>query len=466
MNQQLAEALTYARDRRDAFLARFQELLRIPTISADPAYRAEVRRAAEWIVAEMRRVGLRGCRLLPAAGHPVVYGEWLEAGPAAPTVLIYAHYDVQPVDPLELWQTPPFAPDIRDGKLFARGAIDDKCGVMVNLHAVSAMLATAGRLPLNVKFFFEGEEESGSPTMAACIEAHRDLLAADLLIICDGGSDEDRPEIFTSLRGLVAAEVMVVGPARDLHSGAYGGLIHNPLHLVGRIVAALHDEDGRVRIPGFYDAVRPRSAAFLAALRAQEEAEGERARRKAGVGVLWGAPGPGVLERKTTQPSGDVNGIYGGYQGEGMKTIIPARAGFKVTLRLVADQDPDVIAARLVAFVRGFATETLKLDVRILSRSWPVEALGEGPAVDAVQQAITATWGRPARLFRGGGTVPVVGAFQRELGLPVTNLGFGTGEGAHAPNEYYVLSYYYRAIETAIHLYHALAEKLAPDGPA
>lgn len=455
----LDQSLAYARQHQDAFLEQFREFLRIPTVSADPAYRADVQRTADWIVAELQRIGFRRCQAIPSQGHPLVYGEWLEAGPACPTLLIYAHYDTQPVDPLELWVTPPFAAAVRDGKIYARGAIDDKAGVHVNLKAAESILATSGRLPVNVKFLFEGEEESGSPSMLEVVQRYKELLKADVLIISDGGSMENEPLVFSSARGIVSAEVLVTGPVRDLHSGSYGGVVHNPAHLVGRMIAALHDENGRVQIPGFYERVRPLSPAELAYLATLEPALLAEARNETGLEHFWGLPEYTFQERQTALPTCDVNGLSGGYQGPGSKTIIPAQAGFKASMRIVADQDPEDIAEKFSAFIRSFACPTLKIEVQITSKSWPFQGLVDGPVLEAIHRSFQATYGKRATLYRQGGSVPIIGALQSELGIPLTNLGYGSGgDNGHAPNECIPIHCYFREIATAIHFFHNIAQ--------
>jgi acetylornithine deacetylase/succinyl-diaminopimelate desuccinylase-like protein len=457
IEEAIQQATTYADAHREAYLAGFKEFLQIPSISTDPAYQPEVQRAADWVVSEMNRIGLKNCRAIPSQGHPVVYGEWLEAGEDKPTVLVYAHYDVQPVDPLELWQTPPFEPTLRDGRLYARGVVDDKVGVFVNLKAFESIFETAGRLPVNIKVFFEGEEESGSPSMAAFIAQHKELFNADLLLISDGGSRPDQPLIMSSVRGIVDGEVVVSGPRHDLHSGQFGGIVHNPLHLVGKMIAALHDESGRVQIPGFYDQVRPLTPEQREQLQAMEATASLYLQEVSGVEKFWGVSEYSLLERATAQPTCEVNGIYGGYQGRGSKTIIPASGGFKVTMRLVADQDPADIARKFSDFINSFAGQTLKIKVWTENGSWPAQLLTEGPAIEALQQAFEAVWGKRAILYRQGGSVPVIGMFQRELGLPTTTLGYGVGENIHAPNEYLILDHFYRGIDTAIHFFNYVA---------
>lgn len=459
MSQKPLEAsISYAHQHTDAFIEQYKELLRIPSIGADPAYRDEVRRAAEWLVEEMENLGLEHVQVLETEGQPAVYGDWLHAGDDAPTALLYAHYDVQPVDPLDLWVTPPFEPDIRDGKLYARGVIDDKAGVFLHLKAFESVKAATGILPINVKFIFEGEEESGSPTMAPVIEAHKDLLTADVVVISDGGSSDATPRMMASVRGITAAEVRVQGPERDLHSGTFGGVVHNPTHMVGKIVAALHDDEGRIQIPGFYDDVVPPSAAQKALIEESEPEAIERAREETGLETFWGVPDYSYLERATAQPTCDVNGIFGGYQGQGTKTVLPAEAGFKVTMRLVDNQDPQDIAEKFTAFVSSFACETLKIDVSSSPGSWSAETVVSGPIAQAVIDAYTTTWGKAPKMERAGGSVPIIGMFQHVLGAPVVSMGLGNGTNAHSPNEYYDLDYFTVNIDTAIHFLFNIAK--------
>ncbi len=459
----LNKSTAYANAHTETFIEQYKDFLRIPSIGTDSAYRADVQRAAEWIVAEMQRLGIEHCQVMPTEGQPAVYGDWLHAGEQAPTVLLYAHYDVQPVDPLDLWVTPPFTPDIREGKLYARGVIDDKAGVFLHLKAVESVMAATGGLPINVKFIFEGEEESGSPTMEPFIHAHKDLLAADVAVISDGGSSEEYPTMMAALRGIVAGEVRVQGAKRDLHSGSYGGVVHNPTHMVGKIVAALHDAEGRIQIPGFYDAVSPISAAQQALIDTAEARAITRAKEETGLEKFWGVPGYSYLERATAQPTCDVNGIYGGYQGQGTKTVLPAQAGFKVSMRLVNDQDPADIAEKFVAFVKSFTCETLNIEVDIYSRAWPAETVITSPIAQAVIDAYTATWGHAPKILRAGGSVPIVGMFQHVLNVPVTTMGLSHGSNGHAPNEYYDLDYFDKNINTAIHFYFNIAKRMDED---
>ena len=454
----IQNAVIYAQEKEAVFLEGFKELLRIPCISTDPAYKDDVLRAAQWLVGEMARIGLSNTQVLPSEGHPAAYGEWLEAGPDRPTLLVYAHYDAQPVGPIELWESPPFEPAIRDGRLYARGVIDDKAGAYLNLKALEAMLGSAGELPVNVKMLFEGEEEAGSPSMGALIAEQKELLAADLLLVSDGGPLPDQPLCAISTRGIVAGDVVIRGPKRDLHSGSFGGIVHNPIHLVGEIIAAFYDEQGRIQIPGYYDDVRQMSPDALEQLKTWEPIAMASFRAKSGVTEFWGVPEYPPLERATMQPTLDVTGVYGGYTGEGQMTIIPAMAGFKASMRIVPDQDPDDIAQKFRDFVLSFDCPTLDIQVEIVDSSKPAVLAGQGPALEALQRAYEATWGQRAVIFRHGGSIPILGMLDSELGIPMLDFGLGVGDNGHAPNEYMLLEHFGLGIERAIHLYHYLAE--------
>ncbi|CAN5428547.1 dipeptidase [soil metagenome] len=453
----LQQALSWADAHEAEALARFEELLRIPSISVDPDHAADIEHCAVWLQAELVRIGLQQCCILPTGGPPIVYSEWLAAGVDRPTVLIYAHYDVMPVDPLAQWISPPFEPTIRQQRLYARGAIDDKCGVAISITALEAMLSSAGQLPLNVKVLFEGEEECGSPHLAAFVAAHSELLQADLLVVSDGGGQPGQPLIMAGVRGTVDAEVIVRGPRTDLHSGAYGGVVHNPIHWVGQMIAALHDADGRVRIPGFYADVRPLAPAERTLIASFEPLLLGRAHEETGLSAFWGDKLASYAERATALPTCDVNGIWGGYQGPGGKTVIPAQAGFKVSMRLVPGQDPPTIMHLFSTYVASFAVDTLRVEVIPGAANWPATLLYDGPVLAVLQQAYAATWGKPAQLYRAGGCVPLLGLIQQTLGTPLLDLGFGVGENSHAPNEYLVLDYFRRGVQTAIHFYHGLA---------
>ncbi|MFQ5979400.1 MAG: dipeptidase [Candidatus Heimdallarchaeota archaeon] len=454
----IEQAIKHAHANHDTYLEGFMELLRIPSISTDPAYTEDIHRAAEWIVAALKRLGFERCAAMPTEGHPVVYGEWLKPDPATPTVLVYAHYDVQPPDPLGLWESPPFEPTLREGKLYARGIIDDKIGVYSNLKVFESILRTAGALPLNIKVFFEGEEEIGSPGMQPFVKANKELLAADLLLVCDGASAPDRPRNAYSLRGAVTAEVTVAGPEQDLHSGVGGGAVHNPIHVVSEIIASFHNKEGHIQIPGAYDGGISLTEEERARFDALEDDIITTYRESCGGFRLWGESGYNFVERTTARPSLDVNGIYGGYQGAGMKTIIPAQAGFKVSMRLAPGQDPNDIAQKLVDHVMSFASDTVDVEVAVGMKFWPTLLLYDSLEINALNRAYKAVWGKEPLKIRAGASLPILGMFQQELEMPMTCLPLGTGGHGHAPNEYIFVDYFQTNIDTAIHFYYYLAE--------
>jgi len=331
MADAIQNAIDYLHETQDKMMEDYKELLRFPSISTDPAYADDVKACADWIVGQLEAMGFDNCEAIETAGLPVVYGEWLKAGADKPTILVYAHYDVQPVDPLPLWLSQPFEGEIRDGNMYARGASDNKAGVWGNLKTFEALLRANGALPVNIKIMFEGEEESGSPSIEAFVEANKERLQADALLNCDGNLKPDDPQFTYAGRGIVSAEVRVTGPSADIHSGLYGGLVQNPLHVAGKIIDSLHDDEGRVQLPGYYDSLVEVSAAEKARIAAgfQEDSLKEGA----GVEQFWGEAIAPASERATVYPTLDVNGMWGGYQGAGNKTIIPAEAGIKITIR-------------------------------------------------------------------------------------------------------------------------------------
>jgi acetylornithine deacetylase/succinyl-diaminopimelate desuccinylase-like protein len=452
----LANALDYARAHREAHLNQLLDLLRIPSISTLPAHQADIQRAADWLVAELTRTGVKKASALPTGGHPVVYGEWLEAGPGAPTVLIYGHYDVQPVDPLNLWRTPPFEPTLREGRLYARGATDDKGLMLALVKAVEALLAT-GRPPVNLKFMIEGEEESGSANLERFVLANQTRLAADSVLISDTPFlAPGLPQIPYSVRGLAAVEVRVRGPKTDLHSGGFGGTVRNPASAIAGLIAAMHDEAGHVRIPGFYDRVRPLPAAEREALKKVPWTL-EKWKQETGLEIPWGEPDYTLLERIGARPTCEVNGLWGGFQGEGTKTIIPAEAGAKFTMRLVTDQDPDEITRLFTEYVRAIAPKELR--VEIIPREGCRAALTpiDTKEIQAAAQALEAVWGVAPVFSRGGGSLPIIATLQEELKAPVVLLGFGLPDsGAHAPNEWMEVEQFHKGTECAIRYFYQL----------
>lgn len=450
----------------DAFLQRsaderlddYRAFLEIPSISTLSERGEDMIRAAEFIADHARATGLENVEVSPTAGHQIVYADWLHAE-GAPTVLVYGHYDVQPVDPLELWVRPPFEPRVEDGRIYARGAADDKGQVHLHLWAARAWLATHGRLPVNVRYVFEGEEESGSTNFDAWLRANRQRLDADLAVISDTGFFEGNlPAITIGLRGLMYAQIDVTGPSVDLHSGSYGGNVQNPAQALATILAGLKTPTGSVDVPGFYDEVR--------ALTEREHAEFERLpldeeafRAHLGVPELFGEPGFSVLERRGARPTLDINGIWGGFQGEGSKTIIPAHAHAKVSTRLVADMDPRRTFERVRERVLALAPRGVNVEVRLInSGMWSLTGI-DHQAMRAAAATIEEVFGRPPVYLREGGSIPAAASFGTLLGLPVVLLGFTNPDcHAHAPNESMVLDNYERGTRAVAHYWQALAE--------
>jgi acetylornithine deacetylase/succinyl-diaminopimelate desuccinylase-like protein len=435
----------------------YKALLSIPSISALPEHAADCRRTAEWLVEALTRAGVEHAEVAETGGHPVVYADWLHA-PGAPTVLVYGHYDVQPVDPLDLWTSPPFEPVIDGDRLLARGAADDKGHVHAHVMAVEGLLTTRGSLPVNLKFLFEGEEESGSVNLDGWLQANREKLAADVVVISDTGFFEgNRPAITVGLRGLMYAQIDVVGTAVDVHSGGYGGVVENPANALAQIIAALKGPAGRIRVPGFYDDVVALPDDEREAIRALPFDE-EAYRKRIGVPALAGEVGFSVLERKGARPSLDVNGIWGGFTGEGSKTIIPAHAHAKLSCRLVTAQDPHRIFELLQAYVAEVAPPGVTTTVRLLGAGRPSLTAQDHPATQAAARALEGTFGAAPLYIREGGSIPVCASFESILGLPVVMLGFSQpDERAHAPNEWIDRDNY----ETGIRAFARMWDELA-----
>ena len=455
------DVVAFCRSNHDRYLSDLHDLVAVPSISADPAMRGEVRRCAEAMVARMQRAGLQA-EVLETDGNPIAYGEWLGA-PGRPTVLIYGHYDVQPVDPLDLWHSPPFDAQVRDGKIYGRGAVDDKGQVLMHLAAIEAHLSVRGSLPLNVKVVVEGEEEIGSPSFERFIESYRERLACDVAVISDTAVfAEDVPSLTVSLRGLVHWEISVHGPTTDLHSGYYGGIVRNPIEALARIIAALKTPDGRVTVPGFYDAVReptPAQRAEFGGLPFDESMEA----RGLGVLALAGESGYAPLERMWLRPTLECNGIYGGYQGPGGKTIVPSFARAKLSARLVADQDPAHVRKVVHEFVLAHAPSGVRVEVDHEGDVRAVSTSRDHPAVQAAARAMKRGFGKEPVFIGTGGTIGPVSSFDRVLQLPQVLIGVGLPDDAiHAPNEKFDLAQFFGGIETMTYLYDELAAQLKP----
>lgn len=426
----------YLTENHDRFLGELLDLLRIPSISTAPEYAGEVRRAAQWTADRLRQAGMEGVRILETEGHPVVYGEWLHA-PDKPTLLFYGHFDVQPVDPLNLWTSPPFEPEIRDGRLYARGVADMKSSMLLPIIACEALLRTEGRLPVNVKFLYEAEEEIGSPSLPRFLAQHRDLLACDMAVNADGGNGTaDRPVAAIARRGLCGLQINVRSATTDLHSGA-GGAAPNSIHALVRILDSMRDAEGRILVEGFYDEVRPLSEADREKI-AAGAFMAERMKQNGVIKEFFGEPEFTPYERMVARPTLEVNGIWGGYQGDGVKTVIPCEAHAKITCRLVPDQTPAQIRQRLLDHIRLHAPSAADVSVEVLPGEADPYLMAEGHfGQAALDRTLTALCGRAPVHVRWSGTVPILGMLKRELGVDTVTLGCTDGGGGvHAPNEF------------------------------
>ncbi|HEY4440268.1 MAG TPA: dipeptidase [Candidatus Elarobacter sp.] len=456
-----ADALIdHVRANRDRYVEELKTWIAIPSISAQPDHANDVRRSAEHAVARMNAAGLTHAEVLETGGHPVAYGEWLGA-PGAPTVLIYGHHDVQPADPLELWTSPPFDAAVRDGKLYGRGAVDDKGQCLMHVAAIEAHLRVNGKLPINVKVVIEGEEEVGSRNFEPFLAREVERLKCDLVVVSDTAVfAEDVPSLTTSLRGLVGWEITVQGPTSDLHSGYYGGIVKNPLEALAQMLAALKDAHGRVVVPGFYDGVRelsPQERAELAAL------PFDPAKEANGLGIpeLAGEAARLPLERMWMRPTLELNGMHGGYQGAGSKTIIPSYAKAKLTARLVPHQDPAQVKHAVTTFLKRVAPKGVSVEIEEHGDVRAVETSREHPAVAAAARAMELGFGKKPVFIGTGGTIGPVSSFDRILHLPQVLIGVGLPDDAiHAPNEKFDLSQFFGGIETMTYLYDELATAL------
>jgi acetylornithine deacetylase/succinyl-diaminopimelate desuccinylase-like protein len=438
---------------RERYLEELKALLAIPSISALPEHAADVRRCAEWCGDEMRRVGLQNVRLFETPGNPVVYGDWLGAE-GAPTILFYGHYDVQPVDPLNLWESPPFEATIRDGEIFARGSADDKGQVFMHLKAVEAHLKQSGRLPVNMKFILEGEEEVGSEHLDDFIRGHKPDLKADVVVISDSGMfARGVPSICYGLRGLVYYQIDLRGSSTDLHSGSFGGAVANPAFVLAQMIAQMKDKSGRIRIPNFYDDVKPLQEEERKAWASLPFNE-KQYRKDFGIPKLFGETGFTTLERTWARPTLEVNGLLSGFTGEGAKTVLPAISMAKISMRLVPDQDPNKIAGLFEDYVRKVAPKTVELKITRMQGGKPWMTSFDNPYVQAAGRAIEKGFGRSPIFTREGGSIPVVSTFQEELGLPSVLFGVGLpDENAHAPNEKLDVSNFHNGIIASAYLY-------------
>jgi acetylornithine deacetylase/succinyl-diaminopimelate desuccinylase-like protein len=447
------QAVKYAREHHTDFLSQYKDLLRIPSVSTLPEHAGDMRRAAEWIVAELEGLGFSPVQIMPTGGHPIVYAERMQAGETAPTVLLYGHYDVQPVDPIDEWESSPFEPEVRGDNLYARGASDMKGQLVALFKALESIVKTTG-LRLNLKAMIEGEEEVGSANLEAFISSHKDLLKCDLCLNADTSIlAVETPALTYALRGLAYFEIRIQGAAGDLHSGTYGGIVENPATVLCRLIGGLLDAEGKVTLAGFYDRVRPISAgerSELAKLPQTDSWWTEKARVRA---LRPFEAGYTATERATARPTLDVNGLLSGFTGVGSKTVLPARAMAKVSMRLVPDQIPGEVAESLRTYIDQNAPNTVSWEIEDLSHCHPAMVSLDSDAARAASAALQEVWGKPPLFKREGGSVPVVGLIKEMIGVPSLMLGFGLpDDNLHAPNEKQNLPTFYRGIETYIRL--------------
>lgn len=451
------DAYTYAQQHFDAWLDELKAYLRIPSISTLPQHRADVQRAAEWTAEHLRHIGMENVMMIPTDGHPIVYADWLHAE-GAPTTIIYGHYDVQPADPLAEWWHDPFEPVIHNEQIIARGAADDKGQVFINLKAIEALMRSDGRLPLNVRFLIEGEEEVGSAGLTHFVQTQTGRVQADVIVISDTTMlSLEQPAISTSFRGNVYIEVEVTGPAFDLHSGQHGGVVHNPIQALSKLLAALHNDDASINVPGFYDRVQPISAAEkaeLAALYSEDEFQAET-----GAPQSWGEAAYNLRERIVARPTLELCGIVGGWTGEGRKTVLPAKAIAKISCRLVPDQDPDEIEALLRQRIAELTPPTVRVAVRTLGKSYPIRIPTDSPAIAAARRAYRRGFGVDPIFMRKGGSLPIANTFMQVMDVPIVLAGYGLpSDRVHGPNEKFDLACLRRGIDTAITLYMELGQ--------
>ena len=453
------KACKYSRDHAERFRRQLHELLRIPSLSGDPAHAGDVKRAAEWLADELKSIGVKNARLIPTAGHPIVYGEWTGAGPDKPTVLIYGHYDVVPAAMEDGWTTPPFEPVERDGKIYARGATDDKGQLFIHLKALESCLESNGTAPVNVKFLLEGEEEISSPNLAPFIKKHLDLLKSNVCIISDSSMRSiEEPSVTHSLRGMTYLELELQGPKDDLHSGFFGGATHNPALALVEILSKLYKPDNTIAVPGFYDDVVALSDEDRKMIAITDLTE-EQFKEVTGAPAAWGDKRYTIRERVSARPTLDINGLWSGYSGPGPKTIIPSKAGAKLSSRLVANQNPERIFELLKKHIESVTPPTVKVQVKLLTKGKPALIPFDLPEMQAASRAYEKAWGHKPVFTRGGGSIPICALFEKELGIKIVFMGFGLdSDNLHSPNEKFELVNFYKGIETIPYFHRFFAE--------
>ncbi len=448
--------LKYLKENRSRYLAELKEFIAIPSVSTSPDHKKDIKRCAQWIAGHLKNIGMKGIRIFPTKGHPIVYAQWLGA-PGAPTLLLYGHYDVQPVDPLNLWTSPPFEATIRGENIYARGTADDKGQVLIHFKSIEAFMKKEGRLPVNLKMIIEGEEEIGSEHLGPFVRANKKLLKADLVVISDTSMfARGVPSLCYGLRGLSYMQIDLTGPNRDLHSGSFGGSVHNPVQALSEIIAQLHDDKGRVTIPGFYDKVRKLTAKERSSFRKLPWNDRKYA-KELGVDELYGEQGFTTLERLWARPTLECNGIWGGFTGQGAKTVLPAKASAKISMRLVPDQKAAEIAKLFERHIEKIAPKTVKVEIRYLHGGEAAITPLESPGVRAAIRALEKGFGKKPLYQREGGSIPIVVQFKEILGLETVLLGFGLpDENAHAPDEFLNLNNFFGGIRTVAHFYKEL----------
>jgi len=449
--------IEYQTQNKDRFLSELLDLLRIPSVSADSKYKADVARCADAVKEHLLKAGCDTAEICPTSGHPIVYGEKI-IDPKLPTILVYGHYDVQPPDPLNLWTSPPFEPVIKDGKIYARGACDDKGQMFMHIKALEVMVKTNTQ-PCNIKIMIEGEEEVGSNNLGKFLEDNKEKLKADVVLVSDTSMiSMETPSIESGLRGLTAVEIEVTGPNRDLHSGVYGGAVANPLNMLCKLVASLHDENGHITVPGFYDSVLELTADERKNLNLAPF-DLDEYKKELGIKDVWGEKGYTTLERTGVRPTLDLNGIWGGYQGEGSKTVLPSKANAKITMRLVPNQRPAEISALFLKHFNSIIPDCVTVKVTPGHGGEPVVTPTDSPAYLAAAKAIKTTFGKDPIPTRGGGSIPIVALFEKTLGLKTVLLGFGLdNDNIHSPNEKYDVVNFYKGIETIPYFHKYFAE--------
>jgi len=446
-----SSAVAYASKNHPRFLDELKALLRIPSISTDPEHKADCRKAAEALLSELKRIGMENGRLIEGEGHPLVYADWLHAA-GKPTVLIYGHYDVQPPDPLDEWLSPPFEPTERNGNIYARGAVDDKGQVVAQVKALESLMAADKKLPLNVRVILEGEEEVGGETIAEFVASKPATLKADFALVSDTELfAPGLPTLCVGLRGMIYTELEVRGAKTDLHSGMYGGVAPNPFVALAQIIAKLKDENGHILIPGFYDDVIPPSKEELAAWSSLPFDEEEYRKAEVGSKVLVGEPGLNVMERTWARPTLEVHGMPGGFIGAGAKTVIPAKATAKISMRLVPGMTPAKAFAQYKSYVEKIAPAGVDVDIRLIHSGDPCLIPVDNPYIQAATRALHEVWGKDTVFIRSGGSIPIVGDFDKHLGLPSVMMGFGLPDDSlHAPNEKFNLKNFELGITSLI----------------